>query len=87
MMDVLNGSVRPEVKDEKGKPIDWDSPDPIQINGWGYNTYHGAYTTSGRIGRAMKVFARKPYQVGDMVMTFEELPDKRGGGAVYRMTV
>lgn len=85
MMDVLNGSERPKVL-EKGKPIDWGVQDPIQINGWGYNAYDGGYTASSRIGRALKVFARKPYQLDGMVMTFEELPDKRGGVSVYRMT-
>jgi hypothetical protein len=71
LQEVLNGDSRAEMIGADGKQ------DPVQISGWGYSDYDGHYSTSGRIGRAMKVFARKPY---------EELPEKRGGVAVYRMT-
>ena len=79
IQEVLNGEARAEL-------IDADNPDPIQINGWGYNAYDGSYTASGRIGREMKTFVRKPYEVGGEVLTFEELLDKRGGVSVFRMT-
>jgi hypothetical protein len=79
VMDILNGTERPDVKAQTDE-------DPIQINGWGYSAFDGAYKTSGRIGRGMKVLARKPYQIGGKVVTFAELPDTRGGGSVYRMT-
>ncbi|SEM91765.1 hypothetical protein SAMN04488103_102438 [Gemmobacter aquatilis] len=76
---LLNGEDRAKIE-----PGD-DKPDPIQINGWGYSSFDGAYKTAGRITSGMKVFVRKPYQVEDQLLTFTELPDSRGGGVVYQM--
>lgn len=86
IMDVLNGNERPEVI-EGGKKYDWGKSDPIQINGWGYSAYDGAYTASGRIGRQMKTLARKDHKIGDTVLRFTEIPDTRNGTALYKMTI
>ena len=77
---LLNGEDR-----GSNEPGD-EKPDPIQINGWGYNSFDGRYNSSVKIKAGMKAFVRKPHQVGDWLMTFEELPDPRDGAAVYRMT-
>jgi hypothetical protein len=80
VMDILNGTERPDVKAEADE-------DPIQINGWGYSAFDGAYKTSGRIGRGMKVLARKPYQIGGHLLTFEEVQDSRNKAvSVYRLS-
>ncbi len=77
---LLNGTDRAEIKQGD------EAPDPIQINGWGYSTFDGAYKTSGQIGARMKVFARKPYQVGDQLVSFEGMADPRDKTVIYRMT-
>jgi hypothetical protein len=41
VMDILNGTERPDVKAEADE-------DPIQINGWGYSAFDGAYLRSKR---------------------------------------
>lgn len=78
VLDILNGKERADFSSK-------DAPDPIQINGWGYSSHDGAYTTSGRIGRGMKVFARKPYRAGTEILHFDELSDTKNGASVYRL--
>jgi hypothetical protein len=79
VMDILNGIER------HGKKAEADE-DPIQINGWGYSPFDGAYKTAGRIGRAMKILARKPYQIAGQLLTFTELTDTRNKSAVFRLS-
>lgn len=79
VMDILNGTERHGVKGEADE-------DPIQINGWGYSAFDGAYKTAGRIGRGMKLLARKPYQIDGQLLTFEEVTDTRNRTAVFRIS-
>lgn len=79
VMDLLNGTERHGVKGDADE-------DPLQINGWGYSDFDGAYKTSGRIGRGMKNLARKPYQIGGRVVTFSEATDSKAHTSVYRMS-
>ena len=83
---ILNGKSRCV----GGKPVDYgeyavSTPDPIQINGYGYSDFDGKYKTSGQIGKNMALLARKPHKSGDDVIRFETLWDAGTKSNVYRM--
>lgn len=83
-MDILNGDERAKIE-----PGD-DKPDPIQINSWGYSDFDGCYKTGGKVRTGFEKLARKPRRGrsddGDYVLHFETIPDKKNGGAVFRMS-
>jgi hypothetical protein len=76
---VLNGDVRAGEGHARAEPI--------QIPGWGYDRVSGQYETAGRIGRAMKTVARKPWRSADKELTFTTLEDTKNKTTVYRLDV
>ncbi|MEO9632432.1 MAG: hypothetical protein ABJG14_18525 [Sulfitobacter sp.] len=83
IMDVLNGVER--------FGADADQGDPIQMNGWGYNSGDGTYNRAAPIRSAFEKLARKPYAAKglsgeDYTLRFEVIDDRKNGSVVFRMT-
>jgi len=82
IMDILNGVER--------FGADADQGDPIQMNGWGYNSGDGTYNRAAPIRSAFEKLARKPYAAKglsgeDYTLRFEVIDDRKNGSVVFRM--